>query len=356
MIEMKILVYILTFFILDRVGARLLPVVTSIGCLIGAFFSQQDQGVISFFGGAFALVFIILLFLTAFFTARRINERREERGMSLSELSDQCCGVKRIGIGLILFLLDMFFTSGEQIAPPVSTAQAFYDLFFSLGYHWLGTLGFVSLAWGTIAFCRRDPAVPKAPATKAEALTETPVPVPSKPKTRFCKLCGDPIDPVTRKCTGCRKQYFRLPVLAEKHFFIAATAVACVVVVVLLVALVSQRSTYESQIAELSDQVSDLENELDHLTRSLDGYKRSDTNLRSQLSSTRETIERLREENDDMSSEIAFYDRHIVFIADDGTNKYHNYRCPYLDTSHFWAYNTENAKGQGYKPCSYCCG
>lgn len=169
----------------------------------------------------------------------------------------------------------------------------------------------------------------------SEKKTVTPAPAPSKPKTRFCKLCGDPIDPVTRKCTGCRKQYFRPPTFAGNRWLVVATAAACVVIVFLVVALVSQRSAYETQIAELNVKVSELEDEV----------------------ATRDhTIEKFLEDNSDMHAEIRFYDNHIVFIGDNGSNKYHKYDCSYLDMSDgFYAYNTENAKYQGYEPCPHCC-
>lgn len=362
MISMKFLIQFLVFAVCYCLNDYAAPFFKDLGCALGILvFGDQDGGAI--LCGLLVGALAVLVYGAGFAVAKRINERRLDGSLKYAP------GIKRTIFALPLLLADAaiadsagtqtpFFGSGDFVVP-ASGAQLLYDLLFLSAFHWMGVLGLVSLIWGLVTFCRCKAAAPRPAPSK---FTEEAAPVPMqpsaapKPKAGFCKLCGNPIDPVTRKCTGCRKQYFRPPIFTDKHYFIAATAVACVAVVVLLVMLISQRSTYESQIAELSEQVSDLENELDHLTRSLDGYKRSDTNLRSQLSSTRETIERLQEENDDMSSEIAFYDRHIVFIADDGTNKYHNYRCPYLDTSHFWAYNTENAKGQGYKPCSHCCG
>ena len=168
---------------------------------------------------------------------------------------------------------------------------------------------------------------------------------------------------MTRKCTGCKKQYFRPPVFTDKHYFIAAVAVACVLAAVLLVMLISQRSTYESRIAQLNSDIasletrlSEVEDELAAKDRTIQGLERSDTNLRKEISSKKSTIEKLQKENSDMRAEIRFYDNHVVFIGDDGTRKYHNYDCPYLDLSYFWAYNTEAAVDRGYKACSHCCG
>ena len=190
----------------------------------------------------------------------------------------------------------------------------------------------------------------------SEKKTVTPAPAPSKSKPRFCKLCGDPIDPMTRKCTGCKKQYFRPPVLTDKHYFIAATAVACIVVAFLLVMLISQRSTYEAQVAELTTRVSDLETRLSEAEDNASYHSRVSETRLSQIEDLRKKIEELEDRNSDLILEIIFYDQHVVFVGDDGTRKYHKYDCPYLDLSYFWAYNTEAAVDRGYKPCSHCCG
>ena len=57
-----------------------------------------------------------------------------------------------------------------------------------------------------------------------------------------------------------------------------------------------------------------------------------------------------------LEEEIAFYDKHIVFIPADGTNVYHRYKCEVFQASNegWWAYNSENAKVKDYKPCSKC--
>ena len=184
-------------------------------------------------------------------------------------------------------------------------------------------------------------------------------PVPTTPKLRFCKLCGAPIDPVTRKCTDCRKQHFRPPVLHKKHLAIAAGVLACAAVVFLVTNLVSslasQKDAAQAQIDDLNARITELEEKVTEQERQINVYKRNESSYLGQLASKDDTIENLREKNNLMSYEIAFYDRHVVFVADDGTKKYHNYSCEYLDLSYFWAYNTEAAEDRGYKPCSHCC-
>lgn len=171
----------------------------------------------------------------------------------------------------------------------------------------------------------------------SEQKTVTPAPAASKPKTRFCKLCGGLIDPVTRKCTGCRKQYFRLPTFAGNRWLVVATAVSCVITLLLLFALWEKSSQIDVFRATIADQ------------------ERTIDDLEMTIADKSEVVDYLKQENRDMRKEIWFYDNHVVFIGDDGTKKYHKYGCDDLDLSYFWAYNTEAANDKGYKPCSKCC-
>lgn len=66
-------------------------------------------------------------------------------------------------------------------------------------------------------------------------------------------------------------------------------------------------------------------------------------------------VNQLKNKVDSLTEEISFYDEHIVFIEDDGTNLYHHYDCYAFVGNSFWAYNTEAAEGKGYKPCPLCC-
>lgn len=227
------------------------------------------------------------------------------------------------------------------------------------------------------AYSVTPPAEPKAPAPSVESrqkfadpksestepsptIADPSAPAPATPKLRYCKLCGAPIDPATRQCSGCGKQYFRPPVLRKKHLAIVAGVLVCAAVVFLVFNLVSslaaQKDAAQAQVDDLNARITELEEKVAEQERQINVYKRNESSYLGQLASKDDTIENLREKNNLMSYEIEFYDMHVVFIGDDGTKKYHNYSCEYLDLSHFWAYNTENAKAQGYKPCSHCCG
>lgn len=52
---------------------------------------------------------------------------------------------------------------------------------------------------------------------------------------------------------------------------------------------------------------------------------------------------------------LEFFDEHVVFVEDDGTNLYHKYDCYRFVGDYYWAYNIEQAIYRGYEPCPRCC-
>ena len=66
-------------------------------------------------------------------------------------------------------------------------------------------------------------------------------------------------------------------------------------------------------------------------------------------------ISSLQFEINDMENKVSFYEQHVVFVSDDGTEVYHKYGCSQFDSSYFWAYNTKAAESKGYEPCGNCC-
>lgn len=151
-------------------------------------------------------------------------------------------------------------------------------------------------------------------------------------KKKYCSRCGMIIDISTHKCTGCGKQYFkgvpwkRLSIVMLSIFF-AASVVANVFLCVNNRDLVTDVRYLEKRNDRLEDDVDDLQEELDQF---YDYYE--------------ETF-----------NKIAFFDRVVVFIEDDGTNRYHKYDCDQFIGNSFWAYNVEAAESKGFDPCPICC-
>lgn len=301
------------------------PFFLDLSYAVGIWISGNPD-IVAIISGLIGGLQAVLVYGSGFAVAKRINERRLDGSLRTAP------GIKRTAFGLLALILD--------------------DIL-----HWSGILGLAALVWGLVAFCRSKPAAPRAAPSKfTEAADPVPMPVQPaaipKPTARFCKLCGDSIDPVTRKCTGCKKQYFRLPTFTDKHWFIAALAVACDVILFLLFTL----SAKSNQVAELAATVADLESKLAAAEQDASYQKQKVETNKSQLDGLRRANEELRDKVSDMEEKVQFFDRHAVFVLDDGSKEYHTYDCAWRKYSglSFWIYNTEAAESKGYKP-HFCC-
>ena len=142
----------------------------------------------------------------------------------------------------------------------------------------------------------------------------------TKRRTRYCSRCGNLVDPDTKKCTGCGKQYFRG--IRFTKFSITVIALVSVVAVVSALCIVQH-----SDIQALKDEIDTKQT----------------------------TINRLISDSNDNWDRLDFYDNAVVVIGDDGTEMYHKYGCSKLDISNgYWILNEEAADYDGYKRCSRC--
>ena len=147
-----------------------------------------------------------------------------------------------------------------------------------------------------------------------------------KIKIKYCSQCGSQIDPVTKKCTGCGKQYFRG--LRFTKFSIAVIALASVIAIVSTLGFLQYINTQELK-AEISD-------------------------LESQVKNKQSIIDSLQSQVWDNEELVDFVNNYVVFVEDDGTNYYHKYECYRFKGDYFWAFNIEAARDKGYKACPYC--
>lgn len=154
---------------------------------------------------------------------------------------------------------------------------------------------------------------------------------------KYCSRCGHGVDPLTKKCTGCGKQYFKG--ITARGFLIAMFVFLFVVSfagnIILFYTTISIREEYAELKKANSLKIVALNQEISEL-------KRENSSLQVSF------YEHAQKAN--------FMDKHIVLVEDDGTKLYHKYDCDNLPKKSFWAFNTEAAKGNGYKPCPICCG
>lgn len=181
-----------------------------------------------------------------------------------------------------------------------------------------------------------------------------PVPAPGEPKkskSRFCKHCGSPIDPLTKKCTGCGKQYFRLPKINKSRLNPKVIVVLSLLIVCLCVWHTIQ---YQNQVTQLNNRISELEEELESCKQTVSDVQQKYSKKVAETASLMQENRTLTNKVKDMEHVYKFCYDHVVVVSDDGTRLYHRIQCPNFVTSRFWAYNLEAAEQKGYRPCSYC--
>jgi RNA polymerase subunit RPABC4/transcription elongation factor Spt4 len=163
-------------------------------------------------------------------------------------------------------------------------------------------------------------------------------------KTVYCKKCGSVINSETKKCNGCGKQYFHIK-------RIGFTRVTLIIAVALFCINLFQLYMYFRQVQK-TDSYHQIVIDQEETIKSKNNIISAKDNMISikekTISEKDKNIERLQEYKN-------FFYKYAVIVPNNGTIYYHKYGCEDCDTSHFWIYNTEAAKIEGYKPCPKCC-
>lgn len=183
----------------------------------------------------------------------------------------------------------------------------------------------------------------------------------------FCPFCGESIsvEPTTNCCTSCDKKLPEdsefCPFCGKKKSSSIATTVES--------AAKKKASKAKIALITMAVIITGLAtlNIVQYLG-SVSSYKNNKSQnevidtLRNSVKNAENAKEKLMQEKSELNVELAelrfdlsFYQNHVVFVDDDGSNRYHkDPECYGFDSSYFWAYNTEAAEDQGYVPCPYC--
>ncbi len=124
------------------------------------------------------------------------------------------------------------------------------------------------------------------------------------------------------------KNKFKIP-------FIVVSIILCIVSILSVVAIINQSKLvdeYKYRYEETEEKLEKSQEEIIKL-----GYSK----------------DMLEDKIDKYENAFLFYDEHAACV-DENSSYYHKYDCMYLGDSSFWIYNTEAAKGRGYKPCPVC--
>ena len=209
-----------------------------------------------------------------------------------------------------------------------------------------------------------SPAPEELPAPQPEpapTIADPTTPVPATPKLRFCKLCGAPIDPATRQCTGCGKQYFRPPVLRKKHLAIAAGVLACAAVALLIFNLIAQLHAAESKVEALNAQITDLNAKLEEQKDISHGKEKVNSALKSTFDDLQKRYDALRKENAMYREYLDYCESYCAYVTITGgkisSSIYHRLDCPYTEAADsLGILYIEFLESRDFTPCTYCYG
>lgn len=126
-------------------------------------------------------------------------------------------------------------------------------------------------------------------------------------KSNICKICGGTVDPKTKVCTTCGKQYFKISVTLIS--LIAVSVIALILAVFSVTKISALNKTIDSQES---------------------------------------TIQTLNNELDTYQDKIDFMDQYVVIEIEGDNTYYHKYGCPSIKGKTFWIFNISAAKSQGY--------
>ena len=199
------------------------------------------------------------------------------------------------------------------------------------------------------------------PAEQKPTITAPSSPAPATPKLRFCKHCGSTIDPTTRQCTGCGKQYFRPPVLRKKHLAIAAGVLACAAVVFLVFNLSSRLNVAEAKVEELSAQIAELNTDLATQEDIANRYIKSHSSLKSAFDGLQKNYDALRKENAMYREYLDYCEYYCAYVTITGgkisSSIYHRLDCPYTEAADsLRILYIEFLESRDFTPCTYCYG
>ena len=255
-------------------------------------------------------------------------------------------GIVRIILGLTLILFQSMSVIGncmngvDNFSPPISSGQLMFDLVFYLSYYFVGIVGLLLFASGLIAFFNIDLFHLKAKSTNII-------------KRRFCRYCGNAIDPITKKCTGCGKQYFKMPVLKKGNLVPKVVVILSVLIVGMCV---YRNIQYQNQIAQLNTQITELNEALKTLQSELETAKSDVSEIQDKYRAKFSEAYDLAQENKKLKASYSICEDHVVVVMDDDKDTYHKCDCilVHLGYSAYTVYAKSEVKDRGMSPCFMC--
>ncbi len=166
----------------------------------------------------------------------------------------------------------------------------------------------------------------------------------AKGKVQKCQKCGALLGKKEKACPICGQAMPKQP-RGAKAAIISMSVVICLLVCstvyFMLEMLEGNRAIdrLNEEITSYAEEIEKLNSELSAQTRRAESWSKD--------------YRELKEDYDKICLEASFFHDYAVIVGNG--NRYHSYGCPYLDRSAgFYIFNRENARYQGYRPCSHC--
>ena len=181
-----------------------------------------------------------------------------------------------------------------------------------------------------------------------------------KSKQRFCRFCGNPIDLSTKKCSGCGKQYFRMPSIKKRGLVPKVIVVLSFIIIGLCVyrniQYQNQIKQLHAQIAEQSERITALQSNLESAKNELQSAEADTSEIKDKYRAKFSEAYNLAEENEEMKDIFEYCKKHMVFVPDDNTRTYHRYSCLAFKFSDslYGIYSADTARAKGFTRCSLC--
>lgn len=123
-----------------------------------------------------------------------------------------------------------------------------------------------------------------------------------------------------------------------------------------IIRLEQEANTYQLQDSQSQQAVRELQEKYLSLVDEKTALVNDVTALTAQVDKLNSRLSSAEESNRVLLEKSAFFDAHVAFVENDGTDYYHNYSCPYFKKQSYWAYSINLAISRGYTACPYCGG
>jgi hypothetical protein len=176
----------------------------------------------------------------------------------------------------------------------------------------------------------------------------------SKEKIVYCKQCGSPLDE-NKKCTGCGKQYFKIPKIKTTTIIVSVFLVIVCLLGLGCLYLTQQNIMLKEEIDTVNEKYSIAEKNYKNQLKEKDKLQSKYDELEKKYDKQVATNESLRENlyNYKLTAEV--WDEYGAVTIDSDYKYYHTYTCDRIKSAENNYLCTKwDAEDMGYKPCPDC--